>query len=208
MMNASSTISLVLASRSPRRRELLEQIGIAHTVVDTDIDESHLSGETAANYVQRLARAKAQAGRMALPINQSSTDDKCLVLGADTIVVLDNDGGEILLGKPENRERGLAMLKQLSGVTHRVLTAVCITDGQRSETLLSETRVTFRVLNDAEILAYWNSGEPADKAGGYGIQGLAAAFIERIEGSYSGVMGLPLCETAILLQRFGLSVLN
>jgi septum formation protein len=200
--------AIFLASRSPRRRELLDQIGVSYRMVDVEVDESHLPNESAATYVQRLAQAKAQAGSEALVIAMSSaaissTDNATMiVLGADTIVVLDTPTGEQLLGKPKNREDGLAMLRQLSAATHRVLTAVCISNGSRYETAVSETQVTFRQLQETEIDAYWHSGEPVDKAGAYGIQGLAAAFISRIEGSYSGVMGLPLCETATLLQAF------
>jgi septum formation protein len=194
--------AIFLASRSPRRRELLDQIGVSYRMVDVEVDENHLPNESAETYVRRLAQAKAQAGGEALASTISATDNATLVLGADTIVVLDTPAGEKLLGKPKNREDGLAMLRQLSAATHRVLTAVCLTNGSRYETAVSETQVTFRQLQEAEIIAYWHSGEPADKAGAYGIQGLAAAFIARIEGSYSGVMGLPLCETATLLQAF------
>jgi septum formation protein len=194
--------AIFLASRSPRRRELLDQIGVSYRMVDVEVDESHLPNESAETYVRRLAQAKAQAGGEALASTISATDNATLVLGADTIVVLDTPAGEKLLGKPKNREDGLAMLQQLSAATHRVLTAVCISNGSRYETAVSETQVTFRQLQETEIVAYWHSGEPVDKAGAYGIQGLAAAFISRIEGSYSGVMGLPLCETATLLQAF------
>jgi septum formation protein len=194
--------AIFLASRSPRRRELLDQIGVSYRMVDVEVDESHLPNESAETYVRRLAKAKAQAGSEALATTISATDNAALVLGADTIVVLDTPTGEQLLGKPKNREDGLAMLRQLSAATHRVLTAVCISNGSRYETAVSETQVTFRQLQETEIDAYWHSGEPVDKAGAYGIQGLAAAFISRIEGSYSGVMGLPLCETATLLQAF------
>jgi septum formation protein len=138
----------------------------------------------------------------------SSSFANCLVIAADTIVVVDDiDRGESLLGKPADRDSAILMLGQLSGKTHRVVTAVCVTDGQRSELAVSQTLVSFRSLGKEEILAYWDSGEPADKAGSYAIQGLAAIFIERIDGSYSGVMGLPLAETADLLSRFGIDLL-
>jgi septum formation protein len=184
---------LCLASASPRRRELLAQIGIAHTTAVPNIDESTLPGEAAAHYVLRLARAKALAVRgqaSALP-----------VLAADTIVVLDG----AICGKPGSAADGLEMLRRLSGRTHTVLTAVAL--AVRAEpplSLLSESTVTFRTLSTAECLAYWESGEPRDKAGGYAVQGRAAVFIERLSGSYSGVMGLPLFETAQLLQAAGM----
>lgn len=201
-----SSPQLVLASRSPRRRELLAQIGIDCHCVDADIDESQLPGERAEIYVQRLARSKAEAGRALWLAAEGNA--ALPVLAADTIVVLDESAGEVLLGKPANRDEALAMLARLSANTHRVLTAVCLFDGVRSELLLSQTSVRFRALGAAEIAAYWQTGEPADKAGSYAIQGLAAVFIEHIEGSYSGVMGLPLCETGRLLERFGIDLLS
>jgi len=185
--------AIYLASASPRRQELLRQLGIAFDIVVTHVPEAPSIGETARAYVQRLARTKAEAGaRLArergLPVRP--------VLGADTEVVID---GEIL-GKPNDATHGRAMLKRLAGRTHDVLTAVALVNGDSVQTALSETRVTMARMTDAEIEAYWNSDEPADKAGGYAIQGRAAAFIERIEGSYSGVVGLPLYEVVQLLK--------
>jgi len=184
--------AIYLASASPRRQELLRQLGVAFDVLVADIPESPAAGESARVYVQRLARAKAEAGahlarERGLPPRP--------VLGADTEVVLD---GEIL-GKPTDAAHGRAMLTRLAGRTHEVLTAIALVSDAGTQTALSETRVTMALMSDAEIDAYWRSGEPADKAGGYGIQGLAAAFIERIEGSYSGVVGLPLYEVARVL---------
>ena len=187
---------LCLASASPRRRELLAQIGVAHTTAAANIDESVLAGETATDYVLRMARAKALAVRGhagALP-----------VLGADTSVVLDG----VICGKPASAADGLAMLGRLSGRTHTVLTAVAlVVPGSAPATRLSTSEVTFRKLSHAECLAYWESGEPRDKAGGYAVQGRAAVFIERLNGSYSGVMGLPLFETAELLRAAGMPCL-
>ncbi len=183
---------LCLASASPRRRELLAQIGVAHTAAAANIDEAVLAGEGAVDYVLRMARAKAQAVRGhagALP-----------VLGADTIVVLDG----AICGKPASAADGLAMLARLSGRTHIVHTAVALaTAAAAPAARLSTSEVTFRTLSHAECLAYWESGEPRDKAGGYAVQGRAAVFIERLNGSYSGVMGLPLFETAELLRAAG-----
>jgi septum formation protein len=187
---------LCLASASPRRRELLAQIGVAHTTAAANIDESVLAGEAAVDYVLRMACAKAQAvrGRAgALP-----------VLGADTIVVLDGS----ICGKPASAADGLAMLARLSGRTHTVLTAVALAvAGAQTVCRLSTSEVTFRALSHAECLAYWESGEPRDKAGGYAVQGRAAIFVERLSGSYSGVMGLPLFETAELLRAAGMPCL-
>jgi septum formation protein len=198
-------VSIVLASRSPRRSELLGQLGITHHCVDANVDESHRAGESAEDYVQRLARAKAEAGLALWRRSNPSSQEP--VLAADTIVVIDIGDEEILLGKPKDRQDAISMLSRLSGRAHRVLTAICMTHGERCEQALSQTQVHFRQLTNDEIAAYWNSGEPADKAGSYGIQGKAALFIEQIEGSYSGVMGLPLCETGLLLKRFGIDVM-
>ena len=191
-MNDNPT--LVLASASPRRRELLTQIGVPHRVLVVDLDESRRSGESVEDFVQRLARDKALAGWHALPAVERGP-----VLGADTLVVLDGEP----LGKPRDREDALTMLARLSGRSHEVLTAVALVDPE-PRVRLSRSRVTFRPTSAAERLAYWDSGEPADKAGAYGIQGLGAIFVAHLEGSYSGVMGLPLCETAELLAEVGI----
>jgi septum formation protein len=189
---------LYLASASPRRRELLEQIGVRWRRLTAEVDESLLSGEAPEVHVLRLALAKARAGRA-----QLVADDPHPVLGADTVVVVE---GEVL-GKPRDGAEGKTMLERLAGRRHHVLTAVALAgmDGEEFSRL-SSSIVSFRPLEGEEIAAYWASGEPADKAGGYGIQGKAAAFIERIEGSYSGVMGLPLFETAELLKEIGIPV--
>lgn len=183
-----STADLILASASPRRRELLAQIGVRHRVQAADVDESLLPGETAADYVLRLARAKAAAVR----------DVRLPVLGADTSVVIDGD----VLGKPLGDADAKAMLRRLSGREHQVLSAVALCRGDRIEAQLSVSRVWFRSIDDALIDRYVASGEPEDKAGGYGIQGLGGALVSRIDGSYTGVVGLPLAETVDLLQAF------
>ncbi|MDT8385707.1 MAG: nucleoside triphosphate pyrophosphatase [Gammaproteobacteria bacterium] len=203
---------IYLASASPRRRELLMQIGLRVERIPQSVPEQQRADESPAAYVQRLALEKAQAGLAMLDAGRWRP-----VLGSDTAVVLDVDAaggrGSIVLGKPVDEADALAMLGQLSGRSHRVLSAVAVVGkdnlGQdRAEVLLSESRVSFRVIDEAERRAYWRTGEPADKAGAYGIQGLAALFIERLEGSYSGVMGLPLFETGELLRRFGMDVLR
>ncbi|MFZ0790200.1 MAG: nucleoside triphosphate pyrophosphatase [Chromatiaceae bacterium] len=188
-----------LASRSPRRRELLRQIGVRFAVVEGDADETRLPGEHPEDYVLRLAVAKARAARALIPHH-----DRRPVLGADTAVVV----GEQILGKPETREESLAMMQLLSGRAHRVLTAVALisVDGERTD--LSESRVTFRTLDDSEALGYWRTGEPHDKAGGYAIQGYGALFVSALNGSYSGVMGLPLFETGRLLAQVGIEVMQ
>lgn len=187
--------TLYLASGSPRRRELLTQIGVSFTTLSAQIDETPLIDESPAAYVQRLAHGKAVAGL-------ASLDDAAhvCVLGADTAVVLDGQ----ILGKPADRADALSMLAGLSGREHDVLTAVAVVDHQRVESCVVTSRVRFRPIAEPEAQAYWASGEPLDKAGSYAIQGLAAVFVEALQGSYSGVVGLPLCETADLLSRFGI----
>jgi septum formation protein len=187
---------LHLASGSPRRRELLTQVGVPFVTLIASIDETVLPAEPAERYVDRLAREKALAGLAALT---AATD--VVVLGADTAVVLDGR----ILGKPSGREECLAMLAALSGREHQVLTAVAVASAGRVESRVVASRVRFRALREGEAEAYWATGEPCDKAGGYGIQGLAAVFVSTIEGSYSAVVGLPLCETAQLLGEFGIS---
>ena len=187
--------ALVLASASPRRRELLTQIGVAHRVARVGLDESRRRGEAPADYELRLAREKAEAGWKLLADRQHE-----VVLAADAAVVLGDD----ILGKPRDRTEAVAMLLQLSGRTHQVLTAVAVRDTRGIASQLSESLVTFRPISRDEAEQYWATGEAQDKAGAYAIQGRAAVFIERIEGSYSGVMGLPLFETARLLGAAGL----
>ena len=180
---------LRLASASPRRQELLAQIGVPHAVAVADVDEAVQAGEAVTAYVERVARAKAEA------IWQRLQD--LPVLGADTTVVLDG----LSLGKPRDRAHGLAMLAQLAGREHQVLTAVALVTTAGTHCLTSLSSVRMRRSSPQERARYWDTGEPRDKAGGYAIQGLGAVFIESLHGSYSGVMGLPLFETAQLLAR-------
>jgi septum formation protein len=193
----TSTPSIYLASQSPRRRELLRQIGVTHSVVHVDVSEHLHAGESAHEFVARVALDKARAGWHALSGRQRRP-----VLGADTVVL----AGENLLGKPRDRDAALSMLRLLSGRTHEVLTAVALVSDSEA-VRVSTSSVTFRTLGEAECAAYWETGEPTDKAGAYAVQGLAAMFISRLDGSYSGVMGLPLFETAQLLQEFGIDML-
>ncbi len=186
---------LYLASQSPRRRELLRQIGVRHAVISASIPEQPAVCEAALDYVQRLAREKAAAGhtqllRQKLPLAP--------VLGADTLGLLD---GEIL-EKPRDQAHAQQMLRQLSGRTHQVITAVALHSTSLQALRVSTTDVTFRELSDAEITAYWNTGEPQDKAGSYAIQGLGAVFVKEIRGSYSCVVGLPIEATLELLGEF------
>ncbi len=183
---------IILASQSPRRAELLRQVGIEFRALPADVDERVLAGEGAADFVERVAITKAQAVHASYPDSP--------VLGADTAVVLDHR----ILGKPRDRADAIDMLLTLSGRTHEVLTGVALVS-DTTRYALNVSRVSFRELSAAEAEAYWASGEPADKAGGYAVQGLAAAFIERIEGSYSGIMGLPLFETVNLLKQAGVN---
>ena len=189
-MNSHSPL-ICLASVSPRRRELLAQIGVPHIVVGADIDETAQIGEAPRDYVLRMARQKA------LTIRERG--ESLPVLAADTTVVLD----DVIYGKPRDRADGLAMLGRLSGRTHGVLTAVALADARGVAVQLSVSTVRFRDLSSLECAEYWETGEPRDKAGGYAVQGAAAVFIESLSGSYSGVMGLPLFETAGLLRAAG-----
>lgn len=186
---------LYLASQSPRRRELLRQIGVRFTPLPVSVPERPEAGESPADYVQRLALEKARAGYQRV---QSEQLPERPVLGADTVGVL---AGKIL-EKPLDAEHGVAMLRRLSGQTHQVLSAVALCDGVAEQVRLSTTDVHFRPLSEIEIHAYWHSGEPADKAGGYAIQGLGAVFVRSLQGSYTGVVGLPLEETLELLRDF------
>ncbi len=183
-------MKLYLASQSPRRRELLDQIDVSYECLDVDINEDWDGKEQARDYVARLALEKAQTGYKLL---EDKTD--CVVLGADTSVVLDDD----ILGKATNRQEVYKMLSRLSGRVHYVYTGVALV-GFEKEVLVNLNRVTFRPLSQNELESYAASNEPLGKAGGYAIQGMAAKFIERIEGSYSGIMGLPLFDVAVLLK--------
>ncbi|MEP7070465.1 MAG: Maf family protein [Usitatibacter sp.] len=199
---------IYLASRSPRRRELLAQIGVKFEPLlfregprqDADTDEAVRRGELAGAYVQRVTRLKAEAAWQRIVMRRGL--QRKPVLAADTTVTL---AGEIL-GKPQDRADAQRILTLLAGTQHRVLTAVAVSFEERYEVAVSESLVTFAPLDSERIGAYVQSGEPFDKAGAYGIQGRAGAFVERIEGSYSGVMGLPLFETAELLRKFGIVV--
>lgn len=203
---------LYLASRSSRRRDLLKQIGVRFEPLllrlaqprGPDIDELQHAEESAAAYVERVARAKAEFGLRVLGMRSMLVKP---VLAADTIVIVD---GEVL-GKPADRIEAAAFLRRLAGRSHEVRTAVALASGGSSaahvNAVTSVTQVRMRPVSDAEVTAYCATGEPYDKAGGYAIQGMAAIFIDRIEGSYSGVMGLPLSETAELLRQAGMPVL-
>lgn len=189
---------IYLASRSPRRAELLAQIGVRFTLVAAEIDETPRDGESPEDYVRRIAVEKAQAGGTVV-----AHQDPRPVLAADTAVIID---GEIL-GKPLDRPDFLRMMARLSGRTHQVLTGVALAHAGEVWYELSASQVRFRAIDERERLAYWASGEPHDKAGGYGIQGLGALFVADLHGSYSGVMGLPLHETGRLLHRAGITLL-
>ena len=187
---------LVLASKSPRRRELLAQLGLRFDVLTADVAEQPQSGEVPADYARRIALEKARAVQPLAP-------PQLPVLGADTDVVLDG----CILGKPRDREHGIALLLRLADREHEVCSAVALVQGDRMQTALSVTRVHFGPISPAQATAYWDSGEPADKAGGYAIQGIGAQFVRSIQGSYSGVVGLPIYETCRLLAGFGIKVL-
>ena len=187
---------IYLASGSPRRAELLQQIGVPFKVIRVDLDETAGAGEAPLAYVSRLAGAKADAGWQ-----RSRDPAQAPVLAADTAVVLDGR----ILGKPKDMDDAMAMLRDLSGRTHEVLTAIAFRTALGSKTAVSRSSVTFRPIDAGEARRYWETGEPLDKAGAYAIQGYAAVFIADIKGSYSGVMGLPLFETARLLASAGVS---
>ena len=184
---------VILASASPRRRELLTLVGIAHEVEPADIDESLLPGENPAAHAERLARAKAQT--------VAAREPGAVVIAADTIVVVDGD----VLGKPADAAAARAMLARLSGRTHTVLTAIAVARGSRTESAVEAVEVTFRAVSDEDIGAYIATGEPMDKAGAYGIQGFGATIVERVDGDYFSVMGLGLRRLVELLERVGAS---
>ena len=188
---------ILLASASPRRRELLAQIGVEFETFAVEADETPKLDETPEHYVQRVAAEKSLLAQRASPLQLP-------VLGADTEVVLD---GEIF-GKPIDFDYARTMLRSLSGREHTVLSAVSLRLGNQHWQAISVSKVTFRAITEAEISAYWQTSEPCDKAGAYAIQGLGAVFIERLEGSFSGVMGLPIYETAKLLGEVGVQVLG
>lgn len=186
--------TLYLASQSPRRRQLLEQIGVAFRVIDLDIPESRAAGESAEAYVSRVARDKAAAG-----LARVAEDAAAVVLGADTEVLLDDE----VFGKPGDGDAAVSMLTRLSGRTHRVVSVVWCMNACEQAHAVSVSEVTFAALSRASIEAYVATGESFGRAGAYAIQGRAAAFVSHLSGSYSGVMGLPVFETSGLLRRFG-----
>jgi septum formation protein len=203
MIKNPAKTGIYLASRSPRRRELLKQIGVVfevlvlreHPARGPDVDESQLTGELPDDYVRRVCRAKADVGWDRVVQRRLR---RFPVLAADTIVCVD----EVILGKPADRADAVRMLRLLSGREHRVLTAVALRFETRVELVVSESRVRFCEISDADLQAYVDTGEPGDKAGAYAIQGRAAAFVTELRGSYSGIMGLPLYETAQLIEKF------
>jgi len=189
-------LRLILASASPRRAELLAQLGLAFEVRAADVDETWVPGEDPAGYVVRLARAKAQA------VCALHGAREVVIVGADTTVVLDDR----VLGKPRDKAEGIAMLMALSDRSHRVMTGVAVCDTVRMDSCCVTTEVCFRAIDRDEAEAYWETGEAADKAGGYGIQGIGGIFAQRIRGSYSAVVGLPLAETERLLRDFDVDI--
>ena len=191
MAGTLSEYRVVLASGSPRRRELLKLVGIAHEVRPANIDESLRPRETPARHAERLAREKASA--------VSTRDPNLIVIGADTIVVINRK----ILGKPASVEQAAAMLRQLSGREHKVVTAVAVSRGKKLRSAVEEVQVRFRKLRDDEIDAYIATGEPMDKAGAYGIQGYGATIVECVDGDYFSVMGLPLARLVGLLRDVG-----
>ena len=192
------TKSVVLASASPRRTALLKQMNIAHTIQPADIDESPRLNETPLSLVSRLAAEKGQAVKAKLASKQTLTDDT-VILASDTLIAFNGQS----VGKPENKADAKRILTMLSGNTHEVLTAISVLNNTRQQTQVITTSVTFAALTDEQIDAYWETGEPADKAGSYAIQGIGGEFVVSINGSASAVIGLPLYETRQLLNAFG-----
>ena len=188
---------IYLASSSPRRQELLSQMGVSFKVIPQFAEEQHDLKETPEEFVSRLALEKATDGLL------RQSNQQIPVLGSDTAVILDGK----ILGKPKDKEQAINMLLSLSNRTHQVLTAVTLINEYKTEQILSTTEVSFSILSNEMCENYWHTGEPLDKAGSYGIQGQGALFIRRINGSYSGVMGLPIYETRILLNQFGILLL-
>ena len=189
-MSADLDKPLILASASPRRAQLLEQMGLVFSVRATDVDETQLPGELPADYVARLAQAKAQAG----------FEPGAISIGADTIVTIDDE----ILGKPCGLTEGVDMLLRLAGRRHEVLTGVAVCDGVQTLCEVVGAVVYFGAISTATAERYWHTGEPADKAGGYGIQGIGGIFVQRLEGSYSAVVGLPVERTEHLLRAFNI----
>ncbi len=194
----SRAIQLYLASTSPRRRELLQQLGLVFDTLAVDVNETIMDNESANDFVVRMALQKATAGWQHIRREQPLP-----VLGSDTVVVVDDE----IFGKPRDRAHAQDMLTRLSGRCHQVLTAVALKSVATEDVRVNSSQVCFRSLSMQEINAYWQTGEPQDKAGAYAIQGLAAQFIRHLQGSYSAVMGLPLYETAELLSETGVECL-
>lgn len=192
-------MKLYLASQSPRRKQLLTDLGVAFEVLPIEVDESTTALESAEDYVARLGAAKARAG---LDVLAGKGESQVLTLGSDTTVVADQD----ILGKPRDYDDFADMMERLSGRSHQVFTSVALASHDSVDLKVVESRVVFAELEPQAIRAYWDSGEPQDKAGGYSVQGLGAVFIKRIEGSYSAIVGLPLRETAQLLTSRGIKV--
>ena len=200
--NQPTAAAVILASASPRRTELLTQLGVPHRVVPARVDERRAAGESVEACVRRLATSKALEVQVALAaVGGSAAAVELAVLGADTAVLVDDE----LLGKPRDRADALAMLAMLSGRWHQVLSAVALASANGLQCSLSRSEVRFRALQARECAAYWDSGEPCDKAGAYAIQGRGALFVEELRGSYSGVVGLPLFETARLFATAGVA---
>lgn len=195
---SQSSPRLILASTSPRRQALLRQMGLSFAVVAPQVDEQQLAQEAAPDYVRRLAVAKAEAGYA--HVSATADTSAMVVIGADTIVVVDDE----ILGKPCGQKQGIEMLLRLSARSHLVMTTVAVYDGNRVATAECATEVTFRPINVAEAAAYCATGEGADKAGSYGIQGIGGIFAERIDGSYSAVVGLPMAQTELVLRKFNI----
>jgi len=194
----SDNIDIILASSSPRRAELLRQIGTRFSIQPADIDETQFPDESPEIYVQRMAREKAET------VAQHIQEINLPVLGADTTVVLDNR----VFSKPADKAEAIATLRALSGRSHRVLSAIAVVAEDRTELRLSETSVHFREIQEQEYERYWSTGEPLGKAGAYAIQGLGTVFVDGITGSYSGVVGLPLSQTFELFERFNIACWN
>lgn len=192
-------MTLILASASPRRTAMLTQMGLSHTVLPADIDETPVEGESPEELVVRLAKEKAAA---AFSMLDSTRTSDAVVLAADTLIALDG----ISLGKPADRNECRDMLKSLSGRQHSVLTAISVKSQHNQTAQLIETFVQFAPVSDAEIHAYWATGEPVDKAGSYAIQGIGGQFVQSVSGSVSAVIGLPLYETKVMLREFGVTV--
>ena len=191
-MNDLCPRSILLASSSPRRVGLLQQIGLMFETMSPDVDESLAAGEMPMAYVERLSKSKAAAGLTHRP--------SYVVIAADTVVTLADE----VIGKPMDRADGIEMLMRLSGTTHRVLTGVTVASAADSRTQVVASDVSFRAVSEDEAYAYWRTQEPADKAGGYGLQGIGSIFVEKIHGSPSAVIGLPMLETELMLKHFGI----